>query len=579
MCRTASVVRVIGSLAASIVCLPAIAADNHVLRLSNVGNYMTAPHSGSLAASSELTVEYWLLFENTTGFGRMGKNAPSDCQWGFGPAVGTNMSTFDLCGPANDVNGANGFTVPQNRWVHLAATWKQSTGTSRVYIDGQLVRSVTGSTAPMQATDYPLVVGMQPGYENSQLFGSIDNLRIWNIERSAQQIEEARYVEIGAAQASNYPGLAASYTFENAATDATGANNATLMGGAAIAIDNTVPSGPPVLLVPSQYATIQSAISAVPPGVHRVVQVAAGTYTGPIDFGGRDIAIIGAGPDVCVISGTGGAASSVVLGTAEPATSVLEGFTIRDGMTGSPLPSIPTAMCGGGVLLVESALRVRNCRFIANQATFGGGAYLWHSAARFENCLFLNNLAQSRAGGADVYECVATFVGCEFRSNQAAIGGGLQAYLGQPTLENCLIQSNIAFDVGGGIHWYPTSKGGLLTLRNCTIQSNSAPVSSGLSMYAGTVASRTMLFGTTVCGNLPRNVVGRYQADAATTVCDCPADVVFDGVVNGADLALVLGNWGVASDPLQPSDANGDGLVDGTDLAIVLGSWGSCAGQ
>lgn len=48
-------------------------------------------------------------------------------------------------------------------------------------------------------------------------------------------------------------------------------------------------------------------------------------------------------------------------------------------------------------------------------------------------------------------------------------------------------------------------------------------------------------------------------------------DLNGDGLVNGADLAIVLGNWGLCAG--CPADINGDGVVDGADLAIVLGNW------
>jgi len=48
-----------------------------------------------------------------------------------------------------------------------------------------------------------------------------------------------------------------------------------------------------------------------------------------------------------------------------------------------------------------------------------------------------------------------------------------------------------------------------------------------------------------------------------------PGDANGDGLVNGADLAIVLGNWGTSG----PGDLNGDGTVDGADIAIVLGNW------
>ncbi|MBX3354632.1 MAG: dockerin type I repeat-containing protein [Phycisphaeraceae bacterium] len=49
-------------------------------------------------------------------------------------------------------------------------------------------------------------------------------------------------------------------------------------------------------------------------------------------------------------------------------------------------------------------------------------------------------------------------------------------------------------------------------------------------------------------------------------------DVNCDGLVNGADIAIVLGSWGPCVD--CAADLNGDGVVNGADIAIVLGNWG-----
>ena len=50
-----------------------------------------------------------------------------------------------------------------------------------------------------------------------------------------------------------------------------------------------------------------------------------------------------------------------------------------------------------------------------------------------------------------------------------------------------------------------------------------------------------------------------------------PADVNGDGVVNAADLSLVLGAWGAAG---GAADINDDGTVDAADLSLILAAWG-----
>ncbi|MDZ4831849.1 MAG: hypothetical protein SGJ09_16850 [Phycisphaerae bacterium] len=49
-----------------------------------------------------------------------------------------------------------------------------------------------------------------------------------------------------------------------------------------------------------------------------------------------------------------------------------------------------------------------------------------------------------------------------------------------------------------------------------------------------------------------------------------PGDLNGDGIVDAADLAILLGNWGFPG----IGDLNGDGVVDAKDLGILLGMWG-----
>lgn len=50
-----------------------------------------------------------------------------------------------------------------------------------------------------------------------------------------------------------------------------------------------------------------------------------------------------------------------------------------------------------------------------------------------------------------------------------------------------------------------------------------------------------------------------------------PSDLNNDGVVNAADLAILLGFWGPCEE--CPADLFSDGVVDGADLAMLLANW------
>jgi hypothetical protein len=53
----------------------------------------------------------------------------------------------------------------------------------------------------------------------------------------------------------------------------------------------------------------------------------------------------------------------------------------------------------------------------------------------------------------------------------------------------------------------------------------------------------------------------------------CLGDLSGDGVIDGSDLGLLLGDWGAAG---SPADLNNSGGVDGADLGLLLGLWGPC---
>jgi hypothetical protein len=57
----------------------------------------------------------------------------------------------------------------------------------------------------------------------------------------------------------------------------------------------------------------------------------------------------------------------------------------------------------------------------------------------------------------------------------------------------------------------------------------------------------------------------------------CVADIVADGAVNAADLALLLTNWGPCTNSTCAGDLDRNGEVGAPDLAALLASWGACA--
>jgi len=174
------------------------------------------------------------------------------------------------------------------------------------------------------------------------------------------------------------------------------------------------------------YTVIQTAIDAVMDG--DTVLVYAGTYTENINFNGKNI-VVGSlyliTSDTSYISSTiidGNESGRVVMfNSGESSTTILIGFTIRNG-----LASLST---GGGILFTaNSSPTLRYLKIVNNEAARGGGIAVVSNS---------NPLISQ-----------VTIV-----SNNASIGdgGGLIIDGSNPTLVNSLISNNNAQGKGGGV--------------------------------------------------------------------------------------------------------------------------------
>jgi hypothetical protein len=63
-----------------------------------------------------------------------------------------------------------------------------------------------------------------------------------------------------------------------------------------------------------------------------------------------------------------------------------------------------------------------------------------------------------------------------------------------------------------------------------------------------------------------------FSISVVTCVNPCMGDLDGNGVVNGADLGMVLAGWGTAGS----SDLDGNGTTNGADLGLLLSGWGDC---
>ena len=93
--------------------------------------------------------------------------------------------------------------------------------------------------------------------------------------------------------------------------------------------------------------------------------------------------------------------------------------------------------------------------------------------------------------------------------------------------------------------------------------------------FAGFPLTQDLVAGTTyyICAgsySATANITGTLTIAGPEAPAN-PADLDGDGVVGPADLAILLGNWGLTG---VPGDVDGDGTIGAADLAALLAAWG-----
>ncbi len=212
-----------------------------VLELDGTGDYMEIAHNASLS-SANWTVETW--FNTTTAHGggpAYGQfvskaNDSGQLQYGLGMASG-KVSIF-----TNDSTNAISLETDQQlndgQWHHAAAVYDGSN--LNLYIDGVLAKS-TAFSATVATDTNPLVVGGRhaPGHTGQttpwQFFdGQLDNVRVWNQGRSADDIRD------GMTQSYDYDtaNLVTQYTFDDIEGSGTVLDGAHSQAGGGVRIND-----------------------------------------------------------------------------------------------------------------------------------------------------------------------------------------------------------------------------------------------------------------------------------------------------------------------------------------------------
>ncbi len=188
----------------------------NALRFDGSDDHIVIPHS----VSSNFTIEFLMNTSATGGGGQWyGGAGIIDAEVGgvtndWGIALSGNRVAFGIGNP--DVTIYSASNVNTGNWVHVAATWNQSTGQMLLYVNGVQEASGTSGTALRNAPSRITIGQIQTNINRYN--GSLDELRIWNTVRTQPQIQANMAAELDPAAES---ALVAYYTFDGGITAGT----------------------------------------------------------------------------------------------------------------------------------------------------------------------------------------------------------------------------------------------------------------------------------------------------------------------------------------------------------------------
>jgi len=285
-----------------------------------------------------------------------------------------------------------------------------------------------------------------------------------------------------------------------------------------------VPCLADIINVPWDQPTIQQGINNANNG--DTVLVANGIFMGA---GNRDISLNGLA--ICLMSQNGPSYTIIDCeGTAEEhhrgfniedgedTTTVIDGFTIRNGYAGS----------GGGIRCYQSSPKISNCIISDNSAAHGGGIYFnggapGASAPILLGCVLAGNHANSPSGfGGGIY---IQFCGIEL------------------TMQNCILNSNSAA-YGGSMAF---GENAIVNMLNCTLTKNTADNGGGVYTLGG---SAGMIENSIIAFNHPGEGILCQEATCAPDLicCDIYGNLGGDWTGHIADQQSINNNF--AKNPL-----------------------------
>ena len=252
---------------------------------------------------------------------------------------------------------------------------------------------------------------------------------------------------------------------------------------------------------------------------------------------------------------------------------------------------------GGGIQCnrVSSPEFIR-CTFSGNTSNEGGALLMVQAGGvQFTDCTISGNEGGTQGGGFALFNTVftLTFTDCVITDNSAGIGGGIRMVNSQPLR---MINTRVCGNSSGGTVSATTQIDSNTSFTSDSTECVEASCCScGTPTFPGdldcdgdydAVDVRLAManFGITECG---APVAGDFDGDGDFDETDVRLGMAQFGITEGSDSVpgdfdgdgdFDQDDWTAGGDELGicRGDINGDGIVNAADLGVLIGFWGNC---
>jgi len=167
-------------------------AQTSGIELDGTEGYISLCHDDNYVIDEGFTVEAWIFADQWKSEFWQGsiinkdRHVTADTE-GFTLRAGANGSlSFVVATGVAWPEVISGPVMNAKQWYHVAGVYQS--GTASLYINGEFVKSAPIPGTPSANLTSDLTIGDSPGWPGRVFNGIIDEVRVWNIARSAEEI-------------------------------------------------------------------------------------------------------------------------------------------------------------------------------------------------------------------------------------------------------------------------------------------------------------------------------------------------------------------------------------------------------